>query len=58
VATTKKKKKTKTARRTRERYVLVTTAHRGVFAGLATKADGDTIALRQRTRRVRSTTSR
>ena len=31
----------------KERYVLVTTAHRGVFAGWASKTDGDTIALRK-----------
>lgn len=30
----------------KERYVLVTTAHRGVFAGWATKVDGDTVKLR------------
>lgn len=29
----------------KERAVLVTTAHRGVFFGYATKADGETIAL-------------
>lgn len=29
-----------------ERYVLVTTEHRGVFAGFATDTDGDTIKLR------------
>jgi hypothetical protein len=29
-----------------ERYVIVTTAHRGVFAGYATDTDGDTIKLR------------
>lgn len=29
-----------------ERYVLVTTAHRGVFAGWATDIDGETIKLR------------
>lgn len=29
-----------------ERAVLVTTAHRGVFFGYATKTDGDTINLR------------
>jgi hypothetical protein len=32
--------------KTKERYVLVTTAHRGVFAGYATKTDGSTIKLR------------
>lgn len=30
-----------------ERYVLVTTEHRGVFAGFATDTGGDTIQLRQ-----------
>jgi len=30
----------------KERAVLVTTAHRGVFFGYATKTDGDTIKLR------------
>lgn len=30
----------------KERAVLVTTAHRGVFFGYATKTDGDTISLR------------
>jgi hypothetical protein len=29
-----------------ERYVVVTTAHRGVFAGYATDTSGSTIALR------------
>jgi hypothetical protein len=29
-----------------ERYVLVTTEHRGVFAGFATETDGDVINLR------------
>jgi hypothetical protein len=29
-----------------ERYVLVTTEHRGVFAGYATQTDGDVIKLR------------
>lgn len=29
-----------------ERYVMVTTEHRGVFAGYATDTDGDTIKLR------------
>lgn len=32
--------------KTKERYVLVTTAHRGVFAGYATQTDGATIKLR------------
>lgn len=31
----------------KERYVLVTTSHRGVFAGWATKTDGATIKLRE-----------
>lgn len=30
----------------KERYVLVTTAHKGVFAGYATNTDGATIKLR------------
>lgn len=30
----------------KERYVLVTTAHRGVFAGYASNTDGDIIKLR------------
>ena len=30
-----------------EKYVLVTTEHRGVFAGYATDTDGETIKLRQ-----------
>jgi hypothetical protein len=30
----------------KERYVLVTTAHKGVFAGWATKTEGSTIKLR------------
>jgi hypothetical protein len=29
-----------------ERYVLITTEHRGVFAGYATDTDGETIKLR------------
>ena len=33
-------------RKTSERAVLVTTAHRGVFFGYATKTDGATIKLR------------
>ena len=33
-------------RKTKERAVLVTTAHRGVFFGYATKTDGATIKLR------------
>ena len=32
---------------TQERPVLVTTAHRGVFFGYATKTDGETIALKR-----------
>lgn len=43
VATTKKKQKSKSA--SVERAVLVTTAHRGVFFGYATKTDGETIKL-------------
>ena len=31
----------------KERCVLVTTAHRGVFCGYATKTDGTTIKLRE-----------
>jgi hypothetical protein len=31
----------------KERPVLVTTAHRGVFFGYATKTDGETIALKR-----------
>lgn len=30
-----------------ERYVIVTTEHRGVFAGFANNTDGDVIKLRQ-----------
>lgn len=30
-----------------ERYVLITTEHRGVFAGFATDTDGDAIKLRE-----------
>ena len=41
--TTPKKPKTNGA----ERPVIVTTAHRGVFFGYATKTDGDTIALKR-----------
>lgn len=33
--------------KTKERYVLVTTEHRGVFAGFAKNTDGDVIKLRQ-----------
>lgn len=33
-------------RKSKERAVLVTTTHRGVFFGYATKTDGATIALR------------
>jgi hypothetical protein len=33
-------------KKTEERYVLVTTEHRGVFAGFATDTDGDVINLR------------
>ena len=31
----------------KDRYVLVTTAHRGVFAGFTDNTDGDVIKLRQ-----------
>lgn len=41
-----KKTTSKKTTTTRERYVLVTTAHRGVFAGYATDVDGETIRLR------------
>lgn len=34
------------AKSTKERAVVVTTAHRGVFFGYATKTDGETIFLR------------
>jgi len=34
-------------RKQKERAVLVTTAHRGVFFGYATKTDGPTIVLRR-----------
>ena len=37
----------KTASDNGERYVLVTTEHRGVFAGYATNTDGNVIKLRQ-----------
>ena len=40
-------KNTTAKKKITDRYVLVTTAHRGVFAGYATKTDGDTIKLRQ-----------
>lgn len=47
MATIKKTAKKATKRpATRERAVLVTTEHRGVFFGYASKTDGDTIALR------------
>lgn len=35
------------ATKTKDRAVLVTTAHRGVFFGYATKTDGETIKLRR-----------
>ena len=41
MATKKTTKKVPTGRR----YVLVTTVHRGVFAGLASNTDGETITL-------------
>ena len=40
------KKATNRKPSTKERAVLVTTEHRGVFFGYATATDGDTIALR------------
>lgn len=44
----KKTIKRKTApKTTKERPVLVTTAHRGVFFGYATDVDGETIALKR-----------
>ncbi len=36
-----------TKKKTGERYVLVTTEHRGVFAGFASKTDGEVIKLRE-----------
>ena len=39
--------RTATERAATERAVVVTTAHRGVFFGYATKTDGATIALRR-----------
>lgn len=36
-----------TKRDSKERPVVVTTAHRGVFFGYATKTDGETIALKR-----------
>ena len=41
-------KKTSKSKRTasKARHVLVTTAHRGVFMGIADKTDGETIALK------------
>jgi len=39
--------KKKSARATGERAVLVTTEHRGVFFGYATRTDGETIALKR-----------
>ena len=35
------------ATKKKERYVMVTTEHRGVFAGFANDTSGDTIQLRQ-----------
>lgn len=46
MATKTIKKKTRTAA-AKARYVLVTTVHRGVFAGLATQTEGETITLEQ-----------
>lgn len=45
MATKKTASKKTTGKRT-ERAVLITTAHRGVFFGYATKTDGDVIRLR------------
>lgn len=39
-------KKPATARKPKERYVLVTTSYRGVFAGYATNTNSETIKLR------------
>ena len=44
---TKTKKKPSKKTQPKERAVLVTTAHRGVFFGYATKTDGDTVRLRR-----------
>lgn len=41
------KKKKAAPKKIRERAVLVTTAHRGVFFGYATDVDGETIALKR-----------
>jgi hypothetical protein len=41
------KKSSAKPKATKERPVIVTTAHRGVFYGLATDIDGETIALRK-----------
>ena len=43
---TTKKATTKRTTEANERYVLVTTVYRGVFAGWARDVDGDTITLR------------
>lgn len=40
-------KKKKAVSKSKERPVIVTTAHRGVFFGYATKTDGDTIKLKR-----------
>ena len=45
--TTKTMKKTAKKSNGSERAVLVTTAHRGVFFGYASKTDGETIALKK-----------
>jgi hypothetical protein len=42
---TKTKKPAKKTTKPKERAVLVTTEHRGVFFGYATRTDGDTIKL-------------
>lgn len=34
------------ANKQKERFVLVTTAHKGVFAGYATETEGETVKLR------------
>lgn len=47
MAPTKKTATKKTTKAQPERAVLVTTQHRGVFFGYATKTDGETIALRR-----------
>ena len=46
MTTKKATSKSKPAKATKERAVLVTTSHRGVFFGYSAKTDGDTIKLR------------